>query len=121
MRVSCWPSPEPGLRAREAHCCGNIYDNVMFKLINLHLVEEAILAYVPIHLWDVVGQVRQGMELNETFFVVFLGPGLMGMGDGGTPAAALGLLHFLEAEALLVLLLLLLLLCFRGPRARPPG
>ena len=78
-------------------------------MINLHLVEEAILAYVPIHLWDVVGQVRQGMELNETFFMVFLGPDLMGMGDGGTPDAALGLLHFLEAEALLVLLLLLLL------------
>ena len=62
------------------------------------------------HLWDVERQVVQGMELNETFFLVFLGPDLMGMGDGGTPDAALGLLHFLEAEALLVLLLLLLLL-----------
>ena len=62
------------------------------------------------HLWDVERQVVQGMELNETFFLVFLGPDLMGMGDGGTPDAALGLLHFLEAEALLVLLLLLLFL-----------
>ena len=61
------------------------------------------------HLWDVERQVVQGMELNETFFLVFLGPDLMGMGDGGTPDAALGLLHFLEAEALLVLLLLLFL------------
>ena len=56
------------------------------------------------HLWDVERQVVQGMELKETFFLVFLGPDLMGMGDGGTPDAALGLLHFL------VLLLLLLLL-----------
>ena len=62
------------------------------------------------HLWDVERQVVQGMELNETFFLVFLGPDLMGMGDGGTPDAALGWLHFLEAEALLVLLLLLLFL-----------
>ena len=62
------------------------------------------------HLWDVERQVVQGMELKETFFLVFLGPDLMGMGDGGTPDAALGWLHFLEAEALLVLLLLLLFL-----------
>ena len=62
------------------------------------------------HLWDVERQVVQGMELNETFFLVFLGPDLMGMGDGGTPDAALGRLHFLAAEALLVMLLLLLFL-----------
>ena len=96
-------------------------------MINLHLVEKQSRQTCPLsspaalqsaqhfswqimHLWDVVRQVTQGMELNETFFVVFLGPDLMGVGDGATPAAALGLLHFLEAEAPLVLLLLLLLL-----------
>ena len=69
------------------------------------------------HLWDVERQVVQGMELNETFFLVFLGPDLMGMGDGGTPDAALGLLHFLELETLFVLLLLLLLLLFLAASA----
>ena len=96
-------------------------------MINLHLVEKQSRQTCPLsspaalqsaqhfswqimHLWDVVRQVTQGIELNDTFFMVFLGPDLIGMGDGATPAAALGWLHFSEAEALLVLLLLLLLL-----------
>ena len=89
-------------------------------MINLHLVEKQSRQTCPLsspaalqsaqhfswqimHLWDVVRQVTQGIELKETFFMFFLGPDLMGMGECTAPAAALGLLHFL----LLLLLLFL--------------
>ena len=58
------------------------------------------------HLWDVERQVRQGMELNAGFFLVFLDPDLMGRGDdGAAPAAALGLLLVVLAVLLLLLFL----------------